>query len=266
MKPLKRLTRNELLGANYATDGVTVEGDWRYEMVMDYLRLSHSYKSVLLTMQGRKSPYPLPSDYAAVEAVVRDFQDIQKIGEMRWWDTVGKALFGIRTPARGVELIGKLDASNPVITSTWKENESLVVTIPVTLKPSKIFRQLQELIATQHLPQLLPLPVTPKYTISNNRMHQQTMNLGIGALRRYEAGMKLREIGHWLAEYAEAGYEETAVRRLIRLSALIAENAARGRFFSNKLFPEALINTYQRKAGRPAGTKGIKWKKGRMSV
>ena len=96
MKPAKTLIRTELLGANYVKDGVTVELDWRYEMVMDYLRLSHSYKAVLLTMQGKKSPYPLPSDFAAVEAVVKDFQDINRIGELQWWNTVGKGLFGIR--------------------------------------------------------------------------------------------------------------------------------------------------------------------------
>ena len=47
----------------------------------------------------------------------------------------------------------------------------------------------------------------------------------------------------------------TAARRLIRQAILIAENAARGRFFTDEKFPEAMIDTYQRKAGRPVGTK-----------
>jgi hypothetical protein len=266
LKPAKTLIRTELLGANYVKDGVTVELDWRYEMVMDYLRLSHSYKAVLLTMQGKKSPYPLPSDFAAVEAVVKDFQDINRIGELQWWNTVGKGLFGIRAPVGDVALAGRLDATNQVTSTNWQGTDSLVITIPVAMKPTKALRHLKELLAKQNMPAVMPPLIAPKYTISNNRMHQQTMHLGIGALRRYEQGLKLGEIGCWLDNYCEGGYADTATRRLIRLSALIAENAARGRFFSNKIFPEALINTYQRKAGRPAGTKGIKWAKGRMSV
>ncbi len=254
------------VGADFNQDGLSIEIDWRYEMVMDYLRLSHSYKAVLLTMQGKQSPYPLPSDFAVVEAVAKDFQDVSNLNDARWWLEIGKGLFGIRAPATEVELVGRLAAENSEVTSKWEGNDTLVVNIPVTMKPSKVLRQLQELIAAQHLPEPLPLEVAPKYTISNKRFHEQSMNLGVLALRKYEQGMKLREIGEFMSQYREGYFEDTAVRRLIRVSALIAENAARGRFFSNKPFPEALIDTYQRTAGRPVGTKGIKWTKGRMSV
>lgn len=266
MKHAKRTIRTELLGADFARDGLSVELDWRYEMVMDYLRLSHSYSAVLLTMQGKKSPYPLPSDFAAVEAVVKDFQDINKIGERKWWDTVGKGLFGVRAPATSVELVGKIDAANQMTTSKWLGSDSLVITVPVTMKPAQAFRQLKELFEMQQLPQSAPELIAPKYAISNNRMHQQTMSLGVTALKQYQKGQKLREIGNRLEEFTESRYEDSAIRRLISLAALIAENAARGRFFTNKAFPEALTETYRRKAGRPVGTKGIKWAKGRLSV
>lgn len=266
MKPQKRLIRTELLGADFDKDGLSVELDWRYEMVMDYLRLSHSYSAVLLTMQGKKSPYPLPSDYAIVEAVVKDFQDISRIGERQWWDTIGKGLFGIRAPTTNVELASRIDAVNQSATCKWQGSDSLVLTIPVTMKPAQALRQLKELFAAQQLPNSAPPAIAPKYSISNNRMHQQTMNLGVAALRQYKQGKKLREIGDWLEKYAESRYDDSAIRRLISLAALIAENAARGRFFSNKAFPEALTDTYRRKAGRPVGTKGIKWAKGRLGV
>ncbi len=262
MKPQKRLIRTELLGADFDKDGLSIELDWRYEMVMDYLRLSHSYSAVLLTMQGKKSPYRLPSDYAAVEAVVKDFQDIRRIGEREWWETIGKGLFGIRAPSTSVELVGKIDAVNQSSTSKWQGSDSLVLTIPVTMKPAQALRQLRELLAEQQLPVPARPSIAPKYTISNNRMHQQTMNLGVEALRQYKQGKKLREIGDRLEEYAESRYDDSAIRRLISLAALIAENAARGRFFSNKAFPEALTDTYRRKAGRPVGTKGILWRGG----
>jgi hypothetical protein len=266
LRPIKKKIGALLLGADFNEDGLSVEVDWRYEMVVDYLRLSHSYKAVLLTMQGKQSPYPLPSDFAVVEGVVKDFQDVYNLNDGDWWFNVAKELFGIRAPATQVELVGRLAAENSEVTSKWQGNDTLVVNIPVTMKPSKALRQLQELISAQRLPEPLPLEVAPKYTISNKRFHEQSMNLGVLALRKYEQGMKLREIGEFMSKYREGYFEDTAVRRLIRVSALIAENAARGRFFSNKPFPEALIDTYQRTAGRPVGTKGIKWTKGRMSV
>ena len=52
-----------------------------------------------------------------------------------------------------------------------------------------------------------------------------------------------------------------AARRLIRMAILVAENAARGNFPSNKPFPEAMLEHYQRKAGRPVGSRGPKRKR-----
>jgi len=42
-----------------------------------------------------------------------------------------------------------------------------------------------------------------------------------------------------------------AARRAIRQAVLVAENAARGRFPTDKWFPEAILSPYSRKAGRP---------------
>jgi phenylpyruvate tautomerase PptA (4-oxalocrotonate tautomerase family) len=46
-----------------------------------------------------------------------------------------------------------------------------------------------------------------------------------------------------------------AASRLIRCASLVAENAARGRFPSDKNFSEAITTPYKRKAGRPFGRK-----------
>jgi hypothetical protein len=46
-----------------------------------------------------------------------------------------------------------------------------------------------------------------------------------------------------------------AASRLIKTATLVAENAARGRFPSNKPFIEAKLSKNARKAGRPIGTK-----------
>lgn len=268
MKHNKKTIRTELLGANFATDGTTIEFDWRYEVLMDFLQLSHSYKAVLLVLQGQKSPYPLPADFAAVEAVVKDFQDIRSIGERIWWDKIGKGLFGIRAPDPDVELIGRLNQTTNSVASGWQGADSLVVNIPVGMKPSKVLRQLKELLSAENLPVPPPPIVSPKYKLASNKLRYDTLTHGEAALRKYEQGVTLRKIGDWL-NIAPNG-DDTAIcsatRRLITQAALIAENAARGRFFSDKPFPEALTDTYRRKAGRPVGTKGIPWDKNRLSV
>ena len=45
---------------------------------------------------------------------------------------------------------------------------------------------------------------------------------------------------------------------LVKIASLVAENAARGRFPSKKMFPEAMLESYERDAGRPKGSKSPK--------
>ena len=45
-----------------------------------------------------------------------------------------------------------------------------------------------------------------------------------------------------------------AASRLIKNAALVAENAARGRFPNNRPFKEAILTPYEREAGRPSGS------------
>ena len=49
-----------------------------------------------------------------------------------------------------------------------------------------------------------------------------------------------------------------AASRLIKTAVLVAENAARGVFPSDKSLSKAITTPYKRKAGRPTGTKKIK--------
>lgn len=268
MNASKRIIKTELLGADFAADGTTIEFDWRYEVLMDYLQLSHSYTAVMLEMQGQKSPYPLPADFTTVEAVVKDFQDIRRIGERIWWDKIGKDLFGIRAPTPDLELIGRLSKTTSKLTCEWQGADSLVVNIPSGMKPSQVLRKLKNLLIDERLPVPPPALVAPKYKLASNKLRYDTLTHGEAALRKYEQGITLRKIGDWL-RIAPNG-DDTAIcsatRRLITQAALIAENAARGRFFSDKPFPEALTDTYRRKAGRPVGTTGIPWDKKRLSV
>jgi hypothetical protein len=94
--------------------------------------------------------------------------------------------------------------------------------------------------------------------------------LGLQALRAYEKGMPLWQIGNRLKLILGQCFDESlldkpkaylysdnkevlsiAASRLIKTAALVAENAARGRFPSDKPFKEAMLDPFKRKAGRP---------------
>ena len=260
--------------ANFVEDGVSAAEDWRYEAVSDYLLQSHSYLAIQERVKGRKPRYPLPKDHAQVLAVYQDFGDLRSQREHKWWETEGKYLFGFKAPLPQVALLNALDKSNPSSTATWNGVDALVLTVPKNLTLQQAMRQIRKQLASQELATDVAGPVAPKYQLLNNRLRQDTLTLGAYALSRYRLPNQppLWQIGHKLElvptmvfdladekinpeEYAhEKATLATAARRLIRQAILIAENAARGRFFTDEKFPEAMIDTYQRKAGRPVGT------------
>ena len=102
---------------------------------------------------------------------------------------------------------------------------------------------------------------------------RQTLQQGLDALRLYKKGIPLWRIGNKLRLIPAQCFDEVksenennfqysdqkeilavAARRLIRTAVLVAENAARGRFPSDKPFAEAIMGDYARKAGRPVGS------------
>lgn len=229
--------------------------------------------AVLRHKQGRPYPHPLPKDYAAVESVVNDFGDIQAMGERKWWNSVGKLQFGIKAPEPKASLVGELSASNSKIEINWVDVDAAIISIPRNLTQVQAFRQIKKVLASITLAAPIFSPaIAPKYALLRNKVRRETLLLGSPALRRYEQGWPLWKIGNWLRLIPGLSFDEadamnnpvlyvdhkkaqaTAARRLVRFAALVAENAARGRFLTNEPFPEAMLNTYSREAGRPKGS------------
>ena len=270
----KKSIRIEELDARFDIDGVSVPLDWRYDLLTEYLRFSHSFMAVLRHQQGRPYPHALPSDFSAVETVVNDFGDIQAIGERKWWNTVGKLLFGIKAPEPIVSLVGELSASNSKIEIDWSDVDSAIISIPRNLTQAQAFRQIKKVLTGIALAKPINSPaIAPQYTLLRNKVRRETLLLGSPALQRYEQGWPLWKIGNWLRLIPSLAFDEvdalnnpvlyvdnkkalaTAARRLVRFAALVAENAARGRFLTNEPFPEAMLSTYSRDAGRPKGSR-----------
>ncbi len=273
-KPLPRLMT---LGADFDKSGLSVKPDPRYDLVCDYLKASPSYESVMRKMAKQKSPYPLPKDYKVVAQVVKDFGLIYKIREVDWWDKVGKQLYGISAPLPNVKVLDTLDNSNQSVIASWNGIDSVVAELPLNLTLAQAMKQLRKQLVDFNFSAALPKQAAPKYQLSNSKLRIDTLQNGLTALRMYKRGLPLWKIGNELRLIPAQSFVEAelgtiienelgdrkellsiAASRLIRCASLVAENAARGRFPSDRNFSEAITTPYKRKAGRPTGTKKIK--------
>ena len=271
--------RVEVLGANYGQHGVAVAPDWRYEMVCDYLKLSPSYQAVRKQLKG-KAQQALPSDTSVVEQVLKDFGDLYKTRESDWWQRYGMQLYGISAPLPAVQEVGQLDKRNNSLHVQWQRVDSVVLEVPLALTRAQAMKQLRKQLEKKQFAAALPKAVQPKYQLMPSKLRMETLLAGVQALKMYERGMPLWRIGNQLRlipaqSFAESEVNEEnayaysdrkevlsiAARRLIRTAALVAENAARGRFPCDKPFAEAQLDYYKRKAGRPVGSKRAKRRK-----
>lgn len=273
-KPLPRLIS---LGANYEQTGISVKPDLRYDLICDYLKASPSYEAVMRKLAKQKSPYPLPKDFKDVAKVIKDFGAIYKMREADWWAKIGMRLYGISAPLPNVKIVGTLDSENKELANKWSGANSVVAELPLNLTLPQALKQLRKQLATYSFSAALPKQTTPLYQLSNSKLRIDTLLNGLTALRLYKKGFPLWRIGNQLRLIPAQSFIESeadqiladelgdrkellsiAASRLIRCAALVAENAARGRFPSDKNFSEAITTPYRRKAGRPAGTKKAK--------
>lgn len=270
-KPLPRLIS---LGADYEQAGLSVKPDLRYDLVCDYLKLSPSYEAVMCHLAKQKSAYPLPKDSKVVAKIVNDFGAIYKLREADWWEKIGMGLYGISTPLPSVKVNGVLDKQNKELKNEWRGVNTVIAELPLNLTLPQALKQLRKQLADYQFSAALPKQTAPLYQLSNSKLRIDTLQNGLTALRLYKKGLPLWKIGNHLRLIPAQSFIESeageilegelgdrkellsiAASRLIRCASLIAENAARGIFPSDKNFSEAITTPYKRKAGRPFGVK-----------
>jgi hypothetical protein len=268
----KRLPHLMTLGADFDKSGLSVKPDPRYDLVCDYLKASPSYESVMRKMAKQKSPYPLPKDYKVVAQVVKHFGLIYKMREADWWDRIGKQLYGIRAPLPVVKIGGTLDSTNKQLVSLWAGVDSVVAELPLNLTLPQALKQLRNQLTNYEFFTASP-KTAPTYQLSKSKLRIETLQNGLTALRLYKRGLPLWKIGNDLRLIPAQSFIERdvglndpnlahrkellsiAASRLIKTAVFVAENAARGRFPSDKRFSEAIIEPYKRKPGRPVSLK-----------
>ena len=275
----RTLPRVEEQGASFEADGVFAATDWRYELLVDYLQLSPSYQAVTEAQRRAQPSTELPADLDRVQAVFDDFGDIRRIREARWWNSRGKQLFGVKAPEPVVRVLGRLTTKDRRQDAEWVGVDELVVTLPLGLTRAAALRKLTKQLADMPFAESLPADVKPKYTLYPSKLRKETLVAGVSALRMYRQQDPLWRIGNRLRVVPAQCFDEqedvlnprkyndnklvlsVAARRLIRTAVWVSENAARGRFPCDKPFSEAMLDSYQRKAGRPVGSHGPKRKK-----
>ena len=265
--------------SHFGDHSQAVKQGQRYEFVYEYLKASPSYRAVQSMLDGGRQEQ-LPSDHAAVAEVVRDFGDLRRIRRSNWWKEVGTQLYGITAPLTEVRLLGELREDAQKLRSKWTGIDALVLEVPKTLTLPQAIKQVRKALAPHDFANPLPEQAAAKYVLLKSNLRLQTLSQGVLALRYYSQAMPLWQIGNRLRlipaqafderalakeDHHKVSYEKEvlsiAARRLVRTALLIAENAARGRYPSDRPFDEAMVGAYKRKAGRPTGSTSPKRRK-----
>jgi len=94
MKNILKNIRFEQQGSSWEASGLFATSDWRYDALVDYLKLSPSYRLVCeWARKGRKSiPANAPKDWARLVNTYDNFGDVFRTPESQWWDKHGKLL------------------------------------------------------------------------------------------------------------------------------------------------------------------------------
>jgi hypothetical protein len=263
--------------ANYMASGQATGVDWRYELLHDYLRESPSYQLAcrFMSANGKGRPKNAPSDWPAVLKLYKDFGDVFRIREDVWWRTTGRDLYDIKIKDPCVLNLGitersldalSMDEHSELEWDLMNRPRSLLIAVPTVLTKKEAMTQFAAILKAQEF-RTDAEPVA-KYQLTKSKLQRNTLAIGPLALRAYKRDMPLWKIGYKFKLSPSAvsdidigkevsikkGYLSILASKLIHKAELIAENAARGRFPSDKLFLEAVLMSKQRKVGRPKKT------------
>ncbi len=285
MKPNKTKKALKPLFADVYVDEVDVLPDWRYHLVVPYMRLSSSHIAVRDKYRGLKvDKSGLPRDEELVFQVADGFDllsvesDEDNGDQTGWWERAGKYLYGYQSQIPSVTHLFA-DAEHVLKVRVGGHGyPSLALNVPFTLTMTEAIAQIKRLFKMYeqdpelHFGMALPDSYIAHVKLEPSRLRQDTLVKGVAALTMPRQGLPLWQIGNKLELSVGNLIDETTsgldldelagrkkvlsimARRLIKTASLVAENAARGRFPSDKPFDEAMLSDYKRTAGRPKGS------------
>ncbi len=285
----QKLPRFESQESRWEESGLFAASDWRYDALVDYLKLSPSYKLVCeWARKGSKAmPTNAPKDWKLMVKTYENFGDVWHIPESRWWDSRGKALFGIKAAKAQTFAIGYSDSVHLINSKsadqsqkTWQDManpECLVIAIPTNQTKQMALKQINAIVRAGNFVSTKPRLIKPKYVLIRSKLREPTIKLGTMALKMYHQDIPLWMIGNQLRlspahqieldnegipKANELNVSDKKIRlqimasKLINKAELIAENAARGLYPTDAPCKYALrFISDTRKVGRPSKSK-----------
>ncbi len=272
--------------ADIELEGVDVAANWRYTLIVPYIMQSPSFIAVRGKHAGmvvRKNQ--LPKDAALVLKIARRFDllAVESCDDFKtnldWWNRAGKFLYGTTTETPKVEQTLIRAGETGSIELDNKSYPVISLQVPLTLTATEALNQIKLIFyihtSINNISFSSPIPDKhiAEFQLHPSRLRQDTLVNGVKALAMYKTGTPLWKIGNDLKLSPDNAIDEhdrtidqdvaadkkrvlsIMAHRLVKTAALVAENAARGRFPSDERFPEAMVSTFTRKAGRPIGSK-----------
>jgi hypothetical protein len=267
-------------------EGVDVSPNWRYRLVLPYITQSPSFIAVKNKHNGLDfNPRDLPNDEALVYELMEKFDlqqpeyDVDYESNWKWWFRSGKHLYGTKEELPDVkhQLIDANESATIKIENRGYPTMALQIPLTMTAKQAwdgiKAVFNLHSSMYDINFDVPLPDVYNAEFKLLPSKLRHDTLLNGAKALPMYKAGIPLWKIGNTLKlspnnliDECDGNLDQDIAaekkrvlsimaRRLINTASLVAENAARGRFPSDKPFAEAKLGTFTRTAGRPLGSK-----------
>ena len=198
---------------------------------------------------------------------------------IEWWNAIGKHLYGTTHAIPDVEQTLVKAGQTKKIEVTSDASPTIVLQVPTNLTATEAISRIRQIFyinkALFNVEFGTPLPekYNAEFKLEPSKLRKDTVIKGAKAIAMYREGTPLWQIGNTLEISPDhlingsgsdmdqdelSGHKRVLsimALRLVKTALLIAENAARGRFPSDKPFPEAILKSYKRPAGRPAGSK-----------
>lgn len=246
--------------------GLSIDLDWRYPQLFDYLQVSPSYRLAHRIATGRlaRDARPLPADFDDVERTYDAFGSVYRCFFSEWWVKTAQFRFGASakpavhglmklTHGEGIDESKIRQALTRIDQYLAEERPSeglpaaVLVAIPVSHDRRRMLRAVAELIERELGPETAQEGVVEAKLI-DNKIRERTVALAMRTLQArasspktplYQVGNHLRLAPHYWTDPERPRSDDQDVKRRLmeivtarqlRRAYLLAEHAARGRF------------------------------------
>jgi hypothetical protein len=233
--------------------GLSIELDWRYPQLFDYLQVSPSYRLAHLIATGHlaRDAGALPADFADVERNYAAFGSVYRCFFSEWWVKTAQFRFGAsaKPTVHGLMKLthgeqvdeSKAEQVGMLIDQYLAEHRpaeglpaAVLVAIPVSHDRRGMLRAVAELIERELGPE-----AAQEGVVQAKLMHNKIRERTVPKAPLYRLGNHLGFAPHyWTDPKRPRGDNQDTKRRLmeivtarqLRRAYLLAEHAARGRF------------------------------------